>query len=340
MVTANQTDILDPQTCLRILENFWSEQSFAEQTRDGIALTLPLMFPDGWQLSVFLEQLAPSVVRISDHGKTLGGLVEAGLTLSAKITGELLAERLRTFEVYREGFVLSKEVRLPLQGIDIQLFAEALVSISHLIYRHEPSGPLETFADDAVRSLLRRRNIIPRRNAELQGRLEQRIKVDYLIDQPRPLAIEVVSRRYDILPYMEQWAFRWDDLRKQNHSLRAAMVYDPERQEWDSTALRIGTDVCDIFCRYDEAGPLDSALGGDVSSPRKETVMPDKRIYVEQRPEGDWAVRRAGSDRASDVLPTQEKAIERARELEPGSTPHVERVRHTDKGGPDKWRSP
>jgi hypothetical protein len=68
--------------------------------------------------------------------------------------------------------------------------------------------------------------------------------------------------------------------------------------------------------------------------------MKDKRIYVERRDEGDYAVRRANSDRASDVLPTQREAIERARELSQGAAPHVERVRHTSRGTPDKWRSP
>lgn len=68
--------------------------------------------------------------------------------------------------------------------------------------------------------------------------------------------------------------------------------------------------------------------------------MKDKRIYVEQRPEGDFAVRRAGSERASAVTPTQKEAISRARELEPGVSPHVERVRHTAKGKPDQWRKP
>ena len=68
--------------------------------------------------------------------------------------------------------------------------------------------------------------------------------------------------------------------------------------------------------------------------------MKDRRIYVEQRPQGDDAVRRANSERASDVLPTQSKAIERARELSPDTTPHVERVRHTTGGSPDKWRKP
>ena len=68
--------------------------------------------------------------------------------------------------------------------------------------------------------------------------------------------------------------------------------------------------------------------------------MADKQIYVERRPEGDYAVRRPGADRASAVEPTQAKAIEKARDLNPGVAPHVERVRDTSDGGRDKWRKP
>jgi hypothetical protein len=64
----------------------------------------------------------------------------------------------------------------------------------------------------------------------------------------------------------------------------------------------------------------------------------DKQLFVEQRPEGDFAVRKGNSERASAVLPTQAKAIERARELSQGASPLVERVRHTTGGKPDKWR--
>ena len=63
-------------------------------------------------------------------------------------------------------------------------------------------------------------------------------------------------------------------------------------------------------------------------------------LFIERREQGDYAVRRPDSQRASDVLPTQKEAIQRARELSPGSTPLVERVRNTDKGSPDKWRKP
>jgi hypothetical protein len=65
-----------------------------------------------------------------------------------------------------------------------------------------------------------------------------------------------------------------------------------------------------------------------------------KKLYVEQREEGDYAVRRQGSDRASDVKPTLAEAIERAEEIDPDAAILVERVRDTSKGGRDKWRKP
>jgi hypothetical protein len=68
--------------------------------------------------------------------------------------------------------------------------------------------------------------------------------------------------------------------------------------------------------------------------------MPKKEIYIERRDEGDYAVRRPGSGRASAVEPTQRQAIERAKEIAPDAAVHVERVRRTPQGKPDKWRNP
>jgi len=42
--------------------------------------------------------------------------------------------------------------------------------------------------------------------------------------------------------------------------------------------------------------------------------MTNKRI-VQKRDDGDWEVRRSGSDRASAVTPTQAGGIDRAREI-------------------------
>ncbi len=69
--------------------------------------------------------------------------------------------------------------------------------------------------------------------------------------------------------------------------------------------------------------------------------MVDKnQLFVERREQGDYAVRKPNSERASAVAPTQKEAIARAKELNPKSTPLVERVRNTETGGRDKWRKP
>ena len=69
----------------------------------------------------------------------------------------------------------------------------------------------------------------------------------------------------------------------------------------------------------------------------QEVVMSKQGIYVEQRPGGDFAVRKEGSSRASAVKPTQGEAISRAKELAPDGEIHVERVRKVGDGR-DKFR--
>lgn len=68
--------------------------------------------------------------------------------------------------------------------------------------------------------------------------------------------------------------------------------------------------------------------------------MAKKEIFIERRPQGDYAIRRPGSGRASGVEPTQAGAIERAGEIAPSATILVERVRDTNVGSRDKWRKP
>jgi hypothetical protein len=74
-----------------------------------------------------------------------------------------------------------------------------------------------------------------------------------------------------------------------------------------------------------------------MSKARQRSLNP---IFVERRPQGDYAVRRLDSGRAIHVFTTQREAIERARELNPNRTPLVERVRVTTTGSRDRWRKP
>lgn len=61
-------------------------------------------------------------------------------------------------------------------------------------------------------------------------------------------------------------------------------------------------------------------------------------LFVERRDDKTFAVRKAGSERASAVTRTQAEAIARAKQLNPDAAIHVERVRTTTSGKPDKWR--
>jgi uncharacterized protein YdaT len=63
------------------------------------------------------------------------------------------------------------------------------------------------------------------------------------------------------------------------------------------------------------------------------------QIFIERRGDGKYAVKREGADRASAITDTQKEAIQRAKEIAPGTRPDVERVRDTKAGGRDKWRS-
>jgi hypothetical protein len=64
------------------------------------------------------------------------------------------------------------------------------------------------------------------------------------------------------------------------------------------------------------------------------------KLFVERRPDGNYAIERPDADRASAILPTQAAAIARAEEIDPSAEILVERVRNTSVGGRDQWRKP
>lgn len=66
--------------------------------------------------------------------------------------------------------------------------------------------------------------------------------------------------------------------------------------------------------------------------------MAKQKLFVEKRPQGDFAVRKANSERASAVADTQKEAIQQAKKIDNEAALHVERVRNTKAGNPDKWR--
>jgi hypothetical protein len=248
--------------CRDALVRFWGEQLAVEPTRTGVILALPLMYPNGLQVVMEVCPISAARAVVSDEGRTLAEFFNTGFNVDAraKQTHALLHDRIKAFELIKDGFELKKEISLPVDGIDLHLFGEGLVSIAHLIYRHEPDSFVESAADRTLRQVFRDRKVVPLENVALEGRVEKRIRVDYLITGKHRLAMEVVRRRGSDLGYIEQWAWRWTDLKNRDRSLLNAMIYDPDIQDYDQTALEIGRSVCDEFCPYFETNRINKLV--------------------------------------------------------------------------------
>lgn len=99
------------------------------------------------------------------------------MNVEAPVSKAHLIERLAAFEIDCDGLEIKKASKLPVDGIDIQVFAEALVSIAHLYYRYEAEPYEENVADREIARIFEDRHLKPRRNVPLEGRIERRISI-------------------------------------------------------------------------------------------------------------------------------------------------------------------
>ena len=254
--------LVNPQSCRAELAKFWDQQLRIERTSKGLLIALPLLYPDGLQVILELRTITPSQAILSDRGETIAGLQTAGIDLSLQGNAQTLEDKLKVFELQQNGLELQKLIRLPLEGIDIHLFGEALVSISHLLYRHELASPRVLHVYNAIRDLLKEQDLtfLECEQAYVLGEVEQRIKVDFLITNRRHIACKTIERRGRMRDYIEQWGFRWWDAKQRNQKLSRAMFYDPDNQQWDSESIRIGENICEIFYPYFETDKIKKAL--------------------------------------------------------------------------------
>lgn len=253
---------LQPDDCRQALSSFWAEQLSIEQDKTGLVIALPLMLPDGIQIAVEIQPIAERRAILSDAGDVLRWLSTRGINLKADSHKQWIDERLATYELARNGFEILREIPLPIQGIDVHLFGEALVSIAHLICRHETQQAVVATADEQIVSIFTDAKRTYRRNAALPGHIEESISVDYYFEHHLPSAVQVIHRSGRILDTMERWGYRWQDLKKKTPQLRSAMIFDPDRQTIDSTSMRIGEEVCELFCAYHESDRILDYING------------------------------------------------------------------------------
>lgn len=243
---------LSPQSLRVLLKKFWSDTLEIENTRDGLAFTMPQCYPDGWQIILSLSQKTPRGFFLSDKGKTLSWLQAQGQNIS---TESIKAHRQRLYDehyISEDKGVLYRWLEKPLDPSDVHIFAEGLCAISRLDILNEHRATEENVADMMVKRIFSDAGLSPRKNQRLNITKERKVTVDYFIEQRRPLALQLLKAKSDISGNMEKWGFRWRELKKAYVGITPIMLYDRSSQIIDPYSRHIGDTECELFCGYDE----------------------------------------------------------------------------------------
>lgn len=248
------------ETLRRAWLEFQQDALTVEATPQGVATALPHTLPDGWQMVVELQFALPKKLKLTDGGRTLGWLAARGQNVETDAVAEQVQEICRQANMERDGWELFRWLDIPLQGVEVHVFGEALSNVAHLHYLHEPTPRGADAADRMLQRVFTDRKLTALKNHPLDGKTERGLRVDYYIPSAHPVAFQVLRRRGRIQATMEQWGYRWQDLRKTNPALKPAMIYDPAVQNVDDAARAIGEEVCELFCAYDETDKIHGLL--------------------------------------------------------------------------------
>ena len=233
------------------LQAFWSNTLAVESIQDRLTVAMPLMRADGMQIVLYIQRIPserPQLI-ISDHGDILVHLENEGINTNAASVVELLHNRLAQYGIKQNGHTLYRTLDWNGDATEIQIFAEGLASVSHLIYRHETFSAVANPAYDTVRKILTDLRLSYNPRKSLQTKHGRSIEVDFYIPSSQaPKAMQTLSQRHRQLEIVEIWSYRWLELKAAHSGLQSVMIYDEDKFLMDDRTRNIAHTNCDFFC--------------------------------------------------------------------------------------------
>ena len=242
------------------LQTFWSESLEIEQGRDSVIFTMPLSYPDGWQVALELSHKLPESCLLSDRGKTLSALAGAGQNLETEGFKRHFERLCLEHQIENSGGVLQRWLKLPLAPTEIQVFGEGIVAIARLDILKEHRILEENVAEQTVSQIFHDAGLQPRRNFKLNVTPDRAVAVDYFTQLRRPVAVKLIQNKTDLPGTMEKWGYRWRELKKSYETLAPMMLYDRNTRIIDPYSAHIGANDCELFCGYDETDRVHELL--------------------------------------------------------------------------------
>lgn len=255
------SDAVDLKVELRgLLNGFWDETLEIEPLAEGVAFTMPMSYPDGWQVTMELCRKTPSNFYLSDRGKTLSWLIGQGQKIGAEAVSGHIKRLYAEHAIEEANGVLYRWLQAPIDPTDLHVFAEGLVAVSRLDVLQEHRVAEENVAEKTVNRVFHDAHLKPKRRHKLNIAEDRRVSVDYFVELKKPVAIQLIRNRSDLPGTMEKWGYRWRALRESYAGLAPVMLYDRNTQIIDSYSGRIGRENCDLYCGYDETDRIHEVL--------------------------------------------------------------------------------
>ena len=243
-----------------LLDGFWDEVLEIEPLPKGVAFTMPMSYPDGWQVTMELHRKTPAAYYLSDQGNTLSWLLGQGQNIAADAVKNHLKRLCSEHAIKETNGVLYRWLQAPLDPLDLQVFAEGLVAVSRLDVLNEHRMAEENVAEKTVSRVFEDARLKPSCRHRLNIAKDRGVFVDYFVNLKKPVAIELIRNKRDLPGTMEKWGYRWRELRNAYTGLVPVMLYDRNTQVIDSYSARIGQTDCELFCGYDETDRIHQVL--------------------------------------------------------------------------------
>lgn len=203
-----------------ILTDFWHTILEVQHTPQGLLFTMPMSYPDGWQVVLELQQVTPQTWLLSDRGQTINWLMGQGLNMQTEALQSHLKRLCSEHSLQLSDGVFLRQLPWPLQASDLHVFAEGMAAIARLDFFNEHRAHEADVATHAVERILKDAHFPCHRQHKLAITPERFVTVDFYVPQSRPAAIQIVKAKTDLVGSMERWGFRWRELKGLNPGLR------------------------------------------------------------------------------------------------------------------------
>ena len=211
---------------------------------DGCLLLTPFCRPDGEGIELEIEVLPNGNMLIHDMGDTLGYLFVNGLTLNHPMIDR--AKRIsRAYGVSIESSTLVIEATPESAGDALHEMIQAALEVTSLIQRRRPTSTRRLRFEKDVESFIGRyRDVLYKADYHIMGAHENH-KFRFYVNSGRNLLVQPITASRESIAHSlaERWAYRFDDVLKENSHYSPIAVLDDgidnsiERRIWTPYAL-------------------------------------------------------------------------------------------------------